>query len=252
MTLSLLPPAAVPTAPRDDAALLGQITALETLCATLRTENDRLKSMLVTDELTGLANRAGFETAFATEQDRLKRGQSPGGLVIMIDLDRFKTINDTLGHAAGDQALRTIADALRAHTRAMDTPARLSGDEFAVLLAGVAPGAAIGRAQHLSLTLNRLTFDFNDAPVRLGASLGVRVMNTTDTCAALLAKADALMYAHKRRHTTSATTPPRGLHAVLSGKSSAHDGDDDTATRTIGGLLGVDVLNRLSGENIIS
>lgn len=243
MTLSLLPPPPTPQA--DEAALLGQISALEQFCADLRTENGRLKSMLVTDELTGLANRRGFETAFIAEQDRLKRGQSPGGLVIMIDLDRFKTINDTLGHAAGDQALQTIAQALRALTRTMDTPARLSGDEFAVLLAGVAPGAAIDRAQHLSLTLNRLSFEWQDKMVRLGASLGVRVMNTTDSCAALLAKADALMYAHKRRHTPA--TPPRGAKVLLSPSPL-----DDLDVPTIGGLLGVEILGRLTAEHPVA
>jgi diguanylate cyclase (GGDEF)-like protein len=188
---------------------LGHIAALEQAYMDLRTENTRLKALLVTDDLTGLANRRGFEAAFLAEQDRLKRHQSAGSVVIMIDLDRFKTINDTLGHAAGDQALIAIAAALRAHTRAMDTPARLSGDEFAVLMTGVAPHAALDRAQHLSLTLNRLTFDWQGQNVHLGASLGVRAMNTYDSCKTLLAKADMLMYAHKRRH--AAPLPPKGL-----------------------------------------
>ncbi|MGH2991716.1 MAG: HD-GYP domain-containing protein, partial [Solirubrobacterales bacterium] len=85
-----------------------------------------------TDALTGLSNRREFDENFVRELERSTRSGKPLGLAVL-DLDFFKEVNDVLGHAAGDRALRKLADVLRSETRAVDTVARLGGEEFAVL-----------------------------------------------------------------------------------------------------------------------
>jgi diguanylate cyclase (GGDEF)-like protein len=177
----------------------------------LRAENARLSAMLVTDDLTGLANRRGWQQAIMAEQDRLKRGASAGGLVILIDLDRFKAINDTLGHAAGDLALCQVAKTLTDSIRPMDTAARLGGDEFVVLLTNVAPERAVPRAQRFSLQLNKAGFVWDEKLIPIGASVGVHPLSGDDDVNDVLKHADTLMYAQKRR---ALPTPPHGVFPV--------------------------------------
>ena len=93
----------------------------------------RLQFMADHDPLTGLMNRRKFETELDRHVERVKR-YGPEGAVLVLDIDHFKTINDTLGHNAGDQLIVSIASALRKRLRASDILARLGGDEFAVLL----------------------------------------------------------------------------------------------------------------------
>ena len=84
------------------------------------------------DELTGLANRVLFQDRVAHALERVRRGSSIA--VLFVDLDDFKTVNDTLGHHVGDQLIQTIAERIANNTRSIDTAARLGGDEFAVLI----------------------------------------------------------------------------------------------------------------------
>jgi diguanylate cyclase (GGDEF)-like protein len=178
---------------------LFEVAELKARIGRLEAENARLHNLLVTDELTGLANRRGFKHAVMAEQDRLNRHLSPGGLLMMIDLDRFKGINDSLGHAAGDLALFTVGEILRSRIRTMDTAARLGGDEFAVLLAGVVPERALARAQQISRDLNRATFTWGEETVSIGASVGIRALKIDDCYEELMASTDALMYQDKMR-----------------------------------------------------
>ena len=93
-----------------------------------------LQEILTIDELTGLTNRRGFFRVFESELDRTNRGENEGGLLIMVDLDYFKAINDRYGHLAGDEALRTVGQFLASAIRPMDMVARLAGDEFIILM----------------------------------------------------------------------------------------------------------------------
>lgn len=99
---------------------------------------DGLCELSSRDPLTGLANRRQFELAMASEIDRVARAGEPA-LVLMIDIDHFKAVNDTHGHAAGDQVLKAVAQALQECIRPMDTLARFGGEEFAMILPNCPP-----------------------------------------------------------------------------------------------------------------
>jgi diguanylate cyclase (GGDEF)-like protein len=158
-------------------------------------ENRRLA---VTDPLTGLSNRA-----LITERLTAMIGQPPRadrhGAVLLIDLDRFKPINDAYGHEAGDVVLKAVATALRAVIRSGDTAGRLGGDEFAVVLPGLpSRAAAEGIAQRLVGAL-RTPVIFGEVLLGVEASIGVAFRDeTTADTEQLLAHADAAMYAVKR------------------------------------------------------
>src|SRR6185295_9638211 len=148
-----------------------------------------------TDELTGIRNRRGFHESFVRELDRCDRGQSGGGLLVLIDLDNFKAINDTYGHAAGDAALRLVAQTLAGEIRLMDTAARLGGDEFVLLLSNTTKGEAAGRAQRLGQLLNNLALAWQGDIIPVRASLGLRAYAKGDKTESVFSAADSQLYA---------------------------------------------------------
>ncbi|CAN5725895.1 hypothetical protein BH09PSE5_BH09PSE5_07930 [soil metagenome] len=99
---------------------------------------DALCEMSSRDALTGLSNRRQFELMLARELDRVARGGEPA-LVLMVDIDKFKGVNDSYGHAAGDVVLQRVASTLLQCVRPMDTVARFGGEEFAVILPSCSP-----------------------------------------------------------------------------------------------------------------
>ncbi|WP_149205421.1 GGDEF domain-containing protein [Actinotalea subterranea] len=150
------------------------------------------------DDLTGLANRAAFWDRLGHRLSLAGR-RSCGFAVMFLDLDDFKTVNDTLGHAAGDQLLVDVAERIMSELRAGDTAARVGGDEFLVLLDEVATGEA-------ALAVARRVNERLQAPHRFGAhtytstsSIGVATtMDGLATSDAIVAAADAAMYDAKR------------------------------------------------------
>jgi diguanylate cyclase (GGDEF)-like protein len=150
------------------------------------------------DPMTGLANRALFEETLTACESRCRREQEHAA-VLLVDLDDFKLINDTLGHHAGDEALRAFADGLRGSVRAIDTPARLGGDEFAVILAEPIDLDGAGRvAEKLKQRFAqpiRLTTGQN---LTIGFSSGFALFGYEISAQDATMQADVELYAHKR------------------------------------------------------
>lgn len=159
-----------------------------------------LEEQVTTDELTGLMNRRGFFDSFIREMDRTDRSHSTGGLLIMVDLDNFKMINDTYGHAAGDASLRLVARMLESNSRVMDSCARLGGDEFVLLLANTERDKALVRAQNLIKQLNSLSLVWYGAELPIRASLGLKDYRAGDKPEDVLGAADLQLYAQKRQN----------------------------------------------------
>ncbi|MBX9961978.1 MAG: EAL domain-containing protein [Burkholderiales bacterium] len=160
------------------------------------------------DTLTALPNRAMFLDRLQQAVLTARRTNDPVS-VMMLDLDRFKVINDSLGHAAGDQVLREVAHRLRELLRDSDTVARLGGDEFAVLLpTGTSDGVAIV-AQRILRTLEAPIM-LEGQPVDIGASIGVASFpEHDDEGDSLLRHADVAMYVAKRANSGYAIYDPR-------------------------------------------
>lgn len=156
-----------------------------------------LENLATTDDLTGIKNRRGFYEAFLRELDCADRGISKGGLLVMIDLDNFKSINDAYGHLAGDAVLKLVAKTLGAEIRRMDVAARLGGDEFVLLLGNTTTDDATPRAQKMAWQLNNLSLAWNGHIIPVHASTGLKAFTGGDRAETILNSADGTLYAMK-------------------------------------------------------
>jgi diguanylate cyclase len=162
-----------------------------------REQRERLTWASSHDSLTGLTNRAAFEILI--ERATANAAATPF-CALFIDLDRFKQVNDTGGHAAGDALLRDIAQTLAAHVRQSDTVARLGGDEFAVLLSGCPLHQAQEIAEKLRLAVVSYRLAWEGHRFGVGASVGlVAVDGSYQAAAEVLRAADAACYAAKQQ-----------------------------------------------------
>lgn len=152
------------------------------------------------DALTGLCNRASFDESLP-QIAALARQDGAHLALFMIDLNDFKDINDTFGHAAGDDVLRQVADGLRTVARDTDHIARLGGDEFAIICPGLHRDAALLEFTHRLEHAVRQVRVASDSRRRISACIGVAVYPTeTESLPGLLELADAAMYQGKRDH----------------------------------------------------
>ena len=166
----------------------------------------QLENLAVTDELTGLNNRRGFESELRRVQSAMRRYDEQG-LLLYIDLDGFKGINDTFGHAAGDAVLKRVAELLRGYVRDTDAVARLGGDEFVVLLSHASPRDVMERAEALEHLLNSAKAWWRGQAIQIRASVGVQQILCDASADMLLHEADHAMYDSKR--SRSGVTPLR-------------------------------------------
>jgi diguanylate cyclase (GGDEF)-like protein/putative nucleotidyltransferase with HDIG domain len=160
--------------------------------------NRQLAELSATDHLTGSRNRRHFMTTLRTELERPDRIDPPA--VLMIDLDRFKSVNDTYGHVAGDTVLVAAADRLRSVVREGDTVARYGGEEFAVLLPEMPDAETLewrAEAIRRSVSLSPVLLS-GDTELTVTASCGAAIWAEGDTDEALLDAVDRALYAAKR------------------------------------------------------
>jgi diguanylate cyclase (GGDEF)-like protein len=171
--------------------------ASETAAALVRAESYREATAgAATDPLTGLPNRRYFDEFAALIGGGRRSGD--GVAVLMIDIDKFKGLNDTFGHPAGDQVLRSVADAITSAVRDQDVPARIGGEEFAVLLRDPGPMDAVEVGERVRQAVRALDLGRLGIP---GVSVSVGVANATDpeeAIAALVDRADQALLRAKR------------------------------------------------------
>jgi len=182
-------------------ALVGlSVAALLAALVLIWGRNDRMQELrrqASHDSLTGLKNRRRFEEELRAELARSGRYAVPGAL-LMLDLDHFKQVNDTLGHPAGDRVIAEIAEAMRGRTRETDVLARLGGDEFAVIL----PRCSLEEAQAVAAEIatavrERMGSEENMPPVTTSIGIAPFGPEWKLSYEAVLAKADAALYAAK-------------------------------------------------------
>jgi len=173
-------------------------TGAERRIAELRERVDQLEKLAMTDELTGLLNRRGFGSELQRTLALASRYEEPG-LLVYVDLDGFKLVNDTYGHAAGDAVLRRVSRLLTDNLRRTDFVGRLGGDEFALLLPRTSRERGANRIQALRRMLNPVVVMWKGATITVHASLGVQTYGGDSDAdgAQLLSRADASMYQMK-------------------------------------------------------
>jgi diguanylate cyclase (GGDEF)-like protein len=179
---------------RESGVVTGVIASVQDVTDSARARRE-LEKRATFDALTGAHNRSSIMAALAGE---LETSTDTG--VVYVDLDRFKTVNDTLGHAAGDEALVQVVERLKAAMRSSDELGRLGGDEFLIVLRGVSGlGVAMGAAERISASL-RGTCELSTGSFELCASVGVACVGDLAVSAEeLIERADAAMYRSKEQ-----------------------------------------------------
>ncbi len=154
---------------------------------------ERMTDMAKTDQLTGIVNRWEF---FHQAEKRIE--EAGEGTMMMVDLDDFKSINDTYGHAIGDQALKSVAQTIKSYIRESELFGRIGGEEFAILLpVGIA--SAYERAESIRQAVSQLQFNRENVDLRLRISIGLTPVSESDTSVSeVLSRADKGLYQAKK------------------------------------------------------
>lgn len=183
---------------QDDLRLLESFAATISAAINNSLLHSRMQRLAITDSVTNLYNRRGFYELARREIERARRfGHSLS--VIMMDLDQLKSVNDTYGHAVGDQVLRTLADRLSQHVREFDILCRYGGDEFALLLPETDLFMASSVAERLRSSIADEPINTDGGSVPITISLGVtKATSNTSNLEELLKSADRALYAAKQ------------------------------------------------------
>ncbi|MFW5998683.1 MAG: GGDEF domain-containing protein [Halanaerobiaceae bacterium] len=160
----------------------------------LKNANNKIENLLKTDELTGLSNRRYFMDYFKNMLSQSKQ-EKFYLCIVMGDLDKFKNINDTYGHNAGDEVLSLVGELLSQETRKQDLAARIGGEEFAVLLLETRLPEAEEYAERIRNLISQLEFD--NIPEKITISLGLTERKEDDTVKSFLVRADEALYQAK-------------------------------------------------------
>jgi diguanylate cyclase (GGDEF)-like protein/putative nucleotidyltransferase with HDIG domain len=206
---------------------VGTLLATGTLIAAVRTRmSDLLQSLTDAahrDALTSLLNRRGFEEVFDSELERARRSDAIFSLIVG-DLDHFKRVNDQLGHGAGDDALRRVAEALRETKRSFDSAARVGGEEFAILAPDTDEHGAYILAERTRVEIEQA---FRNASVPLTVSFGIVCFPLHgQTAEALLQAGDQALYAAKRLGRNRSVISSAEVPGILARAPHGHHADN--------------------------
>ena len=176
----------------------------------------RLQTEALKDSLTGLGNRSLFKEQLNQAIARAKRDDEKVG-VLMIDLDRFKPVNDKHGHQVGDELLRQVAERIVSETRSSDVVARLGGDEFAAVLIRVASREYLDRIQKkLATAIGGQPYEVGKQWLKISASVGSSLFpDDTNNIHDLVHMADVRMYKEKEKHHQAANQNLRSYRDVV-------------------------------------
>ncbi len=159
---------------------------------------DELRLQATTDALTGMANRREFFSRAESELARIKRGKAGMAAIIMVDIDHFKRVNDTYGHAVGDVVLRHLADTVTGSLRRSDFSGRIGGEEFALMLPETSVEQGVQFAERLRVELEQSKVTTEAGDISYTASFGLALMSADDeNLDAALARADEALYRAK-------------------------------------------------------
>jgi len=164
----------------------------------MQLENEHLKKLALLDELTEIGNRRYAEAQIDTNLSEASRHAWPFGL-LFLDIDRFKNVNDTHGHPAGDQVLQMVAKVLASAVRSYDMVCRWGGEEFVAIVKHVDESLLGGVAEKLRMLVENSSIDTGTQFVRVTVSIGGTILRHGDTRDALIRRADGLMYEGKAR-----------------------------------------------------
>jgi len=175
---------------------MGEVDQLRRETEALRAKVRDLENLADRDVFLPVLNRRAFLREVSKALALAERHDAPSSL-IYIDLNGFKAINDAHGHAAGDAALRAVADLIAAHVRETDAVGRLGGDEFGIVLTLTPVSAAERKARELVETLEATPIIHEGRQLQVGAAWGVRALEAGVDVNTAMAEADAAMYARK-------------------------------------------------------
>ncbi|MEX1056469.1 MAG: GGDEF domain-containing protein, partial [Natronospirillum sp.] len=185
---------------RDMASMMTElvdiITDLEEQNQTIREEFECARLQALTDTLTGLPNRSAYMQRLSDEYERFKRYSTPLTLCVL-DVDFFKTVNDNLGHTAGDKVLKILSRELRRLLRESDFIGRHGGEEFVILLPATPLEDGLAAMEKLRDRIEAAPFHFRSKPVPITVSIGCAEFSAGEAPEAVFERADRAMYRAK-------------------------------------------------------
>ena len=170
---------------------------LREMTETLSVKSQTMQQAALTDGLTGMQNRRYFDDALREYIGEFRKIEKPVGLMI-IDLDHFKTVNDTHGHDIGDEVLRNVASCLKDMTRYHDIVARLGGEEFAVVAPNMDMAMLTRLAERIRRAIAAMVVESGNIRLKVTASLGLAVWDGRESQEQLVRRADTQLYQAKR------------------------------------------------------